>query len=297
MAIPSLYFLGAMVVFKVLNAYFHPSKNQENETILQEKSPQNIKENLTFSFKDDNLHLPSPNIDIEDTPLSLKEKKKDDIIRAKQEFKQIFVNNRLFVDETLKKDPNYFMNRVKSQKPKYLFIGCSDSRVPAELILGLQPGELFVQRNIANLVVNTDINVLSVIQYAVDVLKVEHVIVCGHYGCGGVIASMDNSDLGLIENWLRNIRDIYRLHITELEKLPLEERKRKLVELNVQEQCFNLFKVSFVQHSIKRTGFPLIHGLVYELSEGIVKDIGWEPDEYKEKYSKIYSLRKISQTK
>jgi carbonic anhydrase len=209
---------------------------------------------------------------------------------ALEEFKEIYLNNKRFVRDALKSDPDFFLKRSKVQTPKYLFIGCSDSRVPAEAITGLKPGELFVQRNIANLVVNTDINILSVIQYAVCVLKVKHVIICGHYGCGGVERSMENNDLGLIENWLRNIRDIQRLHADELEKMELEDRKRRLVELNVQEQCFNIAKVSFVQHAIRGTGFPLIHGLVYELGEGILKKVELDFEGKQKKFDKIYQL-------
>ncbi|OWZ24510.1 Carbonic anhydrase [Phytophthora megakarya] len=157
----------------------------------------------------------------------------------------------------------FFERTAKAQTPKYLWIGCSDSRVPAEEITGLNPGEMFVHRNVANLVVSNDINSLSVIQYAVEKLKVTDIIVCGHYGCGGVTAALKNAQIGLLDNWLRNIRDVCRTHNEELSQITFdEERERRLVELNTQEQCLNIFKINMVQRRMGLYGAPRIHGMV-----------------------------------
>lgn len=194
-------------------------------------------------------------------------------------YEKLFVNNKKWVDGKLKADPEYFKNLTKGQSPEYLFIGCSDSRVPANEITGTDPGEMFVHRNIANLVVNTDMNVLSVIQYSVEVLNVKHIIVCGHYGCGGVKAAMDDHTHGLIDKWLRNIKDVYRMHEEEFSKIEDEDQKhRKLVELNVKEQVFNLMKTSYVQKNRQLYGFPQVHGWVYDLSEGIINDLNIDVD-------------------
>ncbi len=194
-------------------------------------------------------------------------------------YEKLFVNNKKWVDGKLKADPEYFKNLTKGQSPEYLFIGCSDSRVPANEITGTDPGEMFVHRNIANLVVNTDMNILSVIQYSVEVLNVKHIIVCGHYGCGGVKAAMDDHTHGLIDKWLRNIKDVYRMHEEEFSKIEDEDQKhRKLVELNVKEQVFNLMKTSYVQKNRQLYGFPQVHGWVYDLSEGIINDLNIDVD-------------------
>eukprot|EP01080_Neovahlkampfia_damariscottae_P008571 gene8571-396_t len=213
-----------------------------------------------------------------------------------EEYNQIFHNNKKWVESSVEKDPDFFLRRAKEQTPRYLFIGCSDSRVPAEQITGLEPGQLFVHRNIANMVVNTDLSCLSVIQFAIEVLKVKHIIVCGHYGCGGVEKSLENNDLGLIENWLRNIRDVQRLHLDELEAIEdPKAKRRRLVELNVQEQCINLLKTNFVQNRLEETenAFPMIHGWVYELKEGLLKELPIDFAQQQKKFRKIYRLNPL----
>lgn len=171
-------------------------------------------------------------------------------------------------------DPQFFEKLSKGQKPRYLFIGCSDSRVPASAITGSGPGEMFVHRNIANMVVNTDMNLLSVLQYAVEVLHVKDVIVCGHYGCGGVAAAAAGKQYGLIDNWLTNIRDVIRLHETEFRRIENEEEQlRRLVELNVIEQVRNLGKTNIIQNAMKGDNPPRLHGLVYDIKVGLLKDL------------------------
>src|SRR4051812_20487435 len=165
-------------------------------------------------------------------------------------FEKLLLENKAWATERKKTDPDYFKRLAAQQAPEFLWIGCSDSRVPADKITGTEPGEIFVHRNIANLVVNSDINLLSVLQYAVEVLKVKHVIVCGHYGCGGIKAAMDTHHYGIINYWLKNIKDIYRLHREEVDSLPTQEdRADKLTELNVQEQVLNLSKTSIIQRA------------------------------------------------
>jgi len=160
------------------------------------------------------------------------------------------------------------------QSPDFLWIGCSDSRVPANQITGTKPGEIFVHRNVANLVVNGDINLLSVLQYSVEVLKVKHIIVCGHYGCGGGQAAMTNQSFGVLNNWLRNIKDVYRLHQPEVDALPTtEDKNNRMTELNVQEQVLNLAKTAIVQSAWKKELRPYLHGWVYSLKNGILKSI------------------------
>ena len=189
-------------------------------------------------------------------------------------YKKLLENNKLYVLEQLKLDPNYFEDLSKTQTPEYLWIGCSDSRVPANQITGTKPGEIFVYRNIANMVVHTDMNMLSVLSYAVDVLKVKHIIVCGHYGCGGVIAAMGNKQFGLIDNWLRHIKDVYRYHHIELDAISDEKLKaRRFVELNVIEQVNDLCKTSIVQNAWNKDQPLQVHGWVYDLQDGIIKDL------------------------
>ena len=171
-------------------------------------------------------------------------------------------------------DPEYFERLAHLQTPEFLWIGCSDSRVPANEITGTAPGEIFVQRNIANMVIHTDLNLLSVLEYAVVVLKVKHIIVCGHYGCGGVKAAMSHKSFGIINKWLRNIKDVYRLHEDELMAIADEEQRvNRLVELNVQEQVLNLAKTSIVQHAWNTEQRPHLHGWVYGLTNGIIKPV------------------------
>jgi len=189
-------------------------------------------------------------------------------------YKQLLEGNRAWVSERLSKDPEYFEKLSKGQTPPLLWIGCSDSRVPANEITNTQPGEVFVHRNIANMVVHTDINMLSVLEYAVKVLHVKHVVVCGHYGCGGIIAAMGNKQYGLIDNWLRNIKDVHRLHHKELTMIEdEEERCRRMVELNVIEQVLNLSKTSSVQNAWDNDQLLHLHGWVYDLKNGIIKDL------------------------
>jgi carbonic anhydrase len=182
--------------------------------------------------------------------------------------------NKDWVAATLAEDPTFFDRLSAGQKPPILWIGCSDSRVPANQITNTNPGDIFVHRNIANVVVHTDMNMLSVLDYAVNVLEVEHVIVCGHYGCGGVAAAMGNKQHGIIDNWLRNIKDTYRLHNEELEEITDEvERRNRLVELNVVEGVFNLTKTSIVQNRWANGKKLGIHGWVYSLQTGLIKDL------------------------
>jgi carbonic anhydrase len=187
---------------------------------------------------------------------------------------KLLENNKNWVKEQLDLDPHFFENLSKGQTPDYLWIGCSDSRVPANQITGTEPGEVFVHRNIANMVVHSDMNMLSVLSYAVDVLKVKHIIVCGHYGCGGVIAAMKNQQFGLIDNWIRHIKDVYRYHHVELDAIVDEnERARRFVEVNVQEQVHDLGKTSIVQNAWKRNQPLHIHGWVYDIHDGLIKDL------------------------
>jgi len=184
-------------------------------------------------------------------------------------------NNKDWVLEQNEKNPSFFEQLAEGQNPEYLWIGCSDSRVPANQITGTVPGQIFVHRNIANMVVHSDMNMLSVLSYAVEVLKVKHVIVCGHYGCGGVIAAMGSKQFGLIDNWLRHIKDVYRYHHKELDSITSEvERARRFVELNVIEQVHDLGKTSIVQNAWMNNQPLHIHGWVYDIADGLIKDLG-----------------------
>jgi len=192
-----------------------------------------------------------------------------------QFYQKILENNRNWVASKLAEDENFFNKLADGQKPPLLWIGCADSRVPANEITGTQPGEVFVHRNIANMVLHTDMNMLSVLDYAVNVLEVRHVIVCGHYGCGGVKAAMGNANIGLIDNWIRHIKDVYRFHHEELDAITDEnERFDRFVELNVQEQVMDLAKTSIVQNAWKHGRDLWIHGWVYSIRNGLVKDLG-----------------------
>lgn len=191
-----------------------------------------------------------------------------------QVYNNLLSGNRQWVKEMIEKDPKFFDKLALGQSPEVLWIGCSDSRVPANQITGTQPGDIFVHRNIANMVVHSDMNLLSVLDYSVNVLKVKHVIVCGHYECGGVKAALGNGQNGLVDNWLRHIKDVYRTHNDELEAIPNEgERFRRLVELNVTEQVFNVSKTSIIQNNWKDRNYPIIHGWVYDLKTGLIKDL------------------------
>lgn len=188
-------------------------------------------------------------------------------------YETLLLENKAWAAEQVGKDPEYFSRLSHLQTPEFLWIGCSDSRVPANEITNTAPGEIFVHRNIANMVVHTDLNMLSVLQYAVQVLKVKHIIVCGHYGCGGVRAALSHQDLGLINKWLRNIKDVYYFHKDELQGLEGDARVDRLTELNVQEQVMNLAKTSIVQMAWRSENRPTLHGWVYRLTDGILHNL------------------------
>ncbi|KAK1958715.1 carbonic anhydrase [Colletotrichum sublineola] len=209
----------------------------------------------------------------------------------KQTHDRVFDNNRRWAEEKKKQDPNFFVSLSQGQAPEYLWIGCSDSRIPAEQITGLEPGEAFIHRNIANMVNNIDLNVMSVINYAVCHLQVKHIVVCGHYGCGGVKAAMTPKDLGLLNPWLRNIRDVYRLHEAELDAIKDEDaRYDRLVELNVIEQCRNVIKTAAIQQSYAKNKFPIVHGWVFGFNDGLLKDLKIDHETMLHDIQKIYHL-------
>lgn len=211
--------------------------------------------------------------------------------RTQELYDKIFENNRRWVAEKTANDAGFFERLSRTQRPAFFFIGCADSRVPANEIMGLEPGDVFVHRNLANLVPNIDMNVHSTIQYAVERLDVRHIIVCGHYGCGGVEAAMQSSDLGQLNGWLREIRDVYRLHRDELDAIAdPNTRTRRLVELNVHEQCINVIKTAFVQKSFNKHGYPIVHGWVYALEDGILRDLEIPFEEILEMIREIYRL-------
>jgi carbonic anhydrase len=206
----------------------------------------------------------------------------------------ILANNRQWVATKNAEDPEFFHRLADGQKPRYLFIGCSDSRVPASGITGTGPGEMFVHRNIANMVVHTDMNLLSVLQYAVEVLGVQDILVVGHYGCGGVAAAANNKQYGLIDNWLVNIRDVVRLHETELLRITDEkQRLRRLVELNVVEQVQNLAKTNIIQNAMRGDNPPRLHGLVYDIADGVLKDLDSHGLEIVEQLEHIYATEAV----
>lgn len=202
----------------------------------------------------------------------------------------VFKNNEKWIAEKLALDPNYFEELALGQHPEFLYIGCSDSRVTAEDLMGLQPGEVFIHRNIANLVNNIDLNAMSVINYAIRHLKVNHVVVCGHYNCGGIKAAMQPVDLGILNPWLRNIRDVYRTHKTELNKIEDENaRYNRLVELNVQEQCVNLIKTAAVQEAYNERGLQ-VHGWVFDIHTGKLIDLNIDFPKILQGIMEIYRL-------
>jgi carbonic anhydrase len=189
-------------------------------------------------------------------------------------YNQLLANNKQWVQSKLDKDPEYFKKLARGQKPPVLWIGCADSRVPANEIIGAEPGDVFVHRNIANMVVHSDMNMLSVLDYAVNVLEVKHIIVCGHYGCGGVQTAMTNKHVGLIDNWIRHIKDVYRFHQDELNSIHDEKlRFNRFVELNVVEQVLDLAKTSIVQGAWERNQELHVHGWVYDVADGLIKDL------------------------
>ena len=189
-------------------------------------------------------------------------------------FEKLLLENKAWAADKLELDPEYFSNQMHTQSPEFFWIGCSDSRVPANEVTNTEPGDIFVHRNVANLVVNTDLNLLSVLQYAVEVLEVKHIIVCGHYNCGGVIAAMGNKQYGLIDNWLRHIKDVYRMYHAELDAIEDETlRARRFVEVNVMEQVLDLGKTSIVQNAWKNKQDLHVHGWVYDIHDGIIADL------------------------
>ena len=189
-------------------------------------------------------------------------------------YKKLLKNNKEWASAQIQEDPEYFKRLVNLQSPETLWIGCSDSRVPADRITGTQPGEIFVHRNISNLVVHTDLNLLSVLEFAVNILKVRHVIVCGHHNCGGIAAALSNKSYGLIDQWLGNIKDVYRLHREEIDAEPTYEKKHQLLtKLNVKEQVINLAKTSIIQKAWKENKLPHLHGWVYDLRDGVINPV------------------------
>ena len=211
-----------------------------------------------------------------------------------EKFERIFKNNEEWVAQKLKLDANYFKNLATGQQPEYLYIGCSDSRVTAEDLMGLNPGEVFIHRNVANLVVSTDNNLNAVVQYAVEFLKVQYIIVCGHYECGGVRAAMNPSDMGQLNSWLQTLRDVYRLHRTELDQITDDKEKfDRLVQLNVMEQCINIIKIDHVQRSWYKTGYPQIYGWVFDVRTGKLIDLDLDMEKVFSEVRGIYDLKPL----
>jgi|SRR5690554_4298779 len=208
------------------------------------------------------------------------------------DIKKIFENNQNWIVEKLNQQPDYFKKLAEGQSPKILYIGCSDSRVTAEELMGASPGEIFVHRNIANMVISIDMNVMSVINYAVGALNVEQIIVCGHYGCGGVKAAMEPNDAGILNPWLRNIREVYRMHKEDLNKIEDEnERYNKLVEFNVQEQCLNVIKTAVVQKAYYERGLR-VYGWVFDIHTGKLIDLNIDFEKMMKETQEIYNLIK-----
>lgn len=209
-------------------------------------------------------------------------------------FDNVFENNRKWVADKLAADPEYFQRLAQGQTPEVLFVGCSDSRVTAEELMGAHPGEVFVHRNISNMVGSTDLNALSVVEYAIGALQVKHVVICGHYGCGGVKAAMQAQDLGLLNPWLRRIRDVYRFHRAELDGIA-NDRKRydRLVELNVEEQCINVIKTAVFQKAYLTGGTPIVHGWVFDMETGELVDLEFDFRKKLEEIREIYDLKPL----
>jgi carbonic anhydrase len=206
-------------------------------------------------------------------------------------YEKIFENNASWLEEKKSSDDEFFKKLAQDQNPEYLYIGCSDSRVTAEDMMGAEPGDIFVHRNIANMVINIDLNTSSVIEYAVRHLGVKHIVVCGHYNCGGVKAAMTPQDLGILNPWLRNIRDVYRLHKAELDGISDEsERYNRLVELNVQEQCVNIVKTAVFQEKYLHDGYPEVHGWVFDIKSGKLIDLKIDFENILKEIQKIYDL-------
>ena len=210
------------------------------------------------------------------------------------ELEHLFANNRAWADEITRQDPEFFARLSRQQAPKYLWIGCSDSRVPANEIVGLLPGELFVHRNVANVVVHGDLNCLSVIQFAVDVLQVDHIIVCGHYGCGGVRAALRDDKMGLVDNWLRHVQDVHNRHHAQVHALASEDAQvNRLCELNVVEQVVNVAQTTVVRDAWARGKSLCVHGWVYGLGDGLLRDLGITVGAADEVKSRADSARRL----
>ncbi len=208
------------------------------------------------------------------------------------DFNTIFENNKKWVSEKLSINPKYFENLASGQSPEFLYIGCSDSRVTAEDLMGVQPGEVFIHRNIANQVIPIDSNVNAVVQYAVEYLKVKHIIVCGHYECGGIKAALNPSDMGQLNSWLQTLRDVYRIHRRELDEIDNVQKKfDRMVELNVKEQCMNIIKIDHVQRAWYKTGFPKIHGWVFDVRTGSIIDLQLKMEQEFSVIRSIYDLK------
>lgn len=206
-------------------------------------------------------------------------------------YNQIFENNKKWVAKKKGTNANFFENLSKGQDPDYLYIGCSDSRVTAEELMGLDPGDVFVYRNIANVVSNNDLSSMSVIHYAVKHLGVKHIIVCGHYYCGGVKAAMQPQDLGILNPWLRNIRDVYRIHQAELNDIAdVDQKYKRLVELNVEEQCTNVLKTTSVQRNFLKKGYPIVHGWIFDVKTGLLIDLNFDCEKKLKEIHEIYNL-------
>lgn len=206
-------------------------------------------------------------------------------------YESIFEANKAWIKRKTDEDPDFFIHLAEEQNPDFLYIGCSDSRVHANEIMGLEPGEVFVHRNIGNMVVNSDLNALSVINYAVEYLNVKYIIICGHYNCGGIKAAMTPKDMGILNPWLRNIRDVYRLHQKELDLIEDEHEKyNRFVEINIYEQCLNVIKTAEVQKSFYKKGYPRVAGWVYDLQDGRLKDLNIDFEEELKRIRKIYDL-------
>ncbi len=210
-------------------------------------------------------------------------------------YNQVFGNNRKWIEQKKAEDPDYFTHLAQGQQPEILFIGCSDSRVTAEELMGASPGQVFVHRNISNVVGSADLNALSVVEYAIGALEVKHVVVCGHYGCGGVKAAMQPQDLGLLNPWLRMIRDVYRLHRAELDAIG-DEKKRydRLVELNVEEQCINVIKTAVFQKAFLRTKHPQVHGWAFNMATGELVDLHFDFERKLDEIRAIYDLKPVN---
>lgn len=206
-------------------------------------------------------------------------------------YQQIFENNKKWVAKKKGGNKDFFENLSKGQDPDFLYIGCSDSRVTAEELMGLDPGDVFVYRNIANLIINNDLSAMSVIHFAVKHLQVKHIIVCGHYYCGGVKAAMQHKDLGILNPWLRNIRDVYRIHQQELNAIEDGDQKyKRLIELNVEEQCINVLKTTSVQSAYRKKGFPKVHGWIFDVKTGLLIDLDFDFEKKLDEIEEIYDL-------